>query len=64
MVEVKNAIEDVLLGASLRQIAAAYRQGLIDAFGFRELTRDFYHAKSGLERGRGVLFVLDLDPPR
>jgi hypothetical protein len=30
-----KAIEDVLLGASMRQVAIAYRESLIEAFGFR-----------------------------
>jgi hypothetical protein len=33
--DLPRAVDDVLLGASLRQIAAAYRQHLIDAFDFR-----------------------------
>ena len=33
--DVGTAVADVLLGASLRQIAAVYRQSLIEAFDFR-----------------------------
>ena len=33
--QIKSAVADVLQGASLRQVAAEYRQGLIDDFGFR-----------------------------
>lgn len=31
----KRAIEDILLGASMRQVAIAYRESLIEAFQFR-----------------------------
>jgi hypothetical protein len=34
-VDVPAAVADVLLGASMRQVAIAYRQSLIEAFGFR-----------------------------
>ncbi|MFM1872646.1 MAG: hypothetical protein RL398_2068 [Planctomycetota bacterium] len=30
-----TAVQDVLLGASIRQVGAAYRAGLIEDFGFR-----------------------------
>jgi hypothetical protein len=33
--DVARAVQEVLLGASLRAVAAAYRQDLIDAFGFQ-----------------------------
>ena len=33
--DLPRAVEDILLGASLRQVAAAYRQDLIEAFDFR-----------------------------
>lgn len=33
--DVSDAARDVLLGASLRQLAAEYREGLIESFGFR-----------------------------
>jgi hypothetical protein len=33
--DLARAVDDVLLGASLRQVASAYRQSLIDAFHFR-----------------------------
>jgi len=33
--DLKRAVEDVLLGASMRQVALVYRQELIDEFGFR-----------------------------
>lgn len=37
-----QAVKDILLGASLRDVAAAYRQSLIDAFQFRpdEVTKE------------------------
>ena len=42
--DLRRAVEDVLLGASLGQIAAAYRQSLIEAFDFRaeEVTKDTF----------------------
>ena len=33
--KIARAVEDVLMGASMRQIAAEHREGLIEAFGFR-----------------------------
>jgi hypothetical protein len=33
--EISAAVDDVLMGASLRQVAAAYREELIQHFGFR-----------------------------
>ncbi len=33
--DIARAVEEVMLGASLRQVAAAYRQDLIEAFQFR-----------------------------
>jgi hypothetical protein len=33
--DLQRAVEDILLGASLRQVAAAYRQSLIEQFEFR-----------------------------
>lgn len=35
MMNVKRAVEDVMLGASLRQVAIAYRDALIEQFQFR-----------------------------
>ncbi|MCR9244312.1 MAG: hypothetical protein NXI31_04720 [bacterium] len=42
---VETATRDVLLGATLRQIAAEYRAGLIESFGFRpdEVTPETFH---------------------
>jgi len=42
--DLRRAVEDVLLGAPLGQIAAAYRQDLIEAFDFRpeEVTKDTF----------------------
>jgi len=34
--ELRSAVEDILLGASLGQIAAEYRQELIESFSFRD----------------------------
>ena len=34
--DVQAAVDDILLGASLRQVAGDYRQSLIDGFGFRD----------------------------
>ncbi len=46
--DIPKATEDVLLGASLRQVAAAYRADLIEAFGFRpdEVTPDTFREES------------------
>ena len=33
--EIVAAVEDILLGASMQQVAAAYREELIESFGFR-----------------------------
>ena len=33
--QIERAAEDVLLGASMRQVAARHREGLIEDFGFR-----------------------------
>lgn len=42
--DIATATNDVLFGASLRQISIEYRQGLIEAFGFRpdELSPDTF----------------------
>ena len=42
--QITSAVDDVLMGASLRQIAAEYRDNLIEAFGFRpeEVTPDTF----------------------
>lgn len=47
--DIAKATEDVLLGASLRQVAAAYRADLIETFGFRpdEVTPDTFRDESG-----------------
>ncbi|MCA8951745.1 MAG: hypothetical protein KDE27_19710 [Planctomycetes bacterium] len=47
--DVSTAADDVLLGASLRQIAAEYRDELIDGFGFRrdEVTPETFRAETG-----------------
>lgn len=44
------AVADVLLGSSLRQVAAAYRDGLIRDFAFRpdEITSDTFRTEVGL----------------
>jgi hypothetical protein len=45
--EISEAVDDVLMGASLRQVAAAYRDGLIEHFGFRpdEITSETFRAE-------------------
>lgn len=45
---VDRAVQDVLLGASLGSVAAAYRQDLIEAFGFRpeEVRPDTFAAET------------------
>lgn len=46
--DLATAVDDILLGASLREVAAAYRQSLIDAFGFRpdEVTPETFAAET------------------
>ena len=53
MMKIAAAVEDVLLGASLAQVAAAYRDELIEQFGFRpeEVTPSTFRAEvSGFMR--------------
>lgn len=42
--DLRRAVEDVLLGASLRQVATSYRESLIEAFHFRpeEVTKSTF----------------------
>ncbi|MEO6594890.1 MAG: hypothetical protein ABIP94_09070 [Planctomycetota bacterium] len=46
---IAGAVADVLLGASLRQVASDYREGLIADFGFRpeEVTAHTFHEEVG-----------------
>ena len=47
--DVQAAVDDILLGASLRQIAGEYRQKLIEDFGFRddEVTPETFAEETG-----------------
>lgn len=46
--DLQSAIEEILLGASLQQIAAGYRERLVHDFGFRpdEVTADTFRAET------------------
>lgn len=64
----KQAVEEVLLGASLRQVAAAYRAGLIEAFAFRpeEVTGETFADETTAFMKKVVRFLGDRhrDDPR
>ena len=47
--QLERAVKEILLGASVSSVGAAYRQDLIDAFGFRpeEVTTETFASETG-----------------